>query len=119
MTTSEIAHRLVDLSRAGLFEDAQKELFADDIVSIEPNDIQGFEKIVKGKQAIVEKGHKFQQMVETVHEIKVSEPLVSGNAIAFILDMDTTMKGMGRSQMKEICLYQVKDGKIVSEQFFF
>ncbi|HEX3768939.1 MAG TPA: SnoaL-like domain-containing protein [Puia sp.] len=28
------------------------------------------------------------------------------------------MKGQGRMQMDEICVYQVENGKIVSEQFF-
>jgi hypothetical protein len=27
------------------------------------------------------------------------------------------MKGQGRMQMAELCVYEVKDGKIVSEQF--
>jgi hypothetical protein len=29
------------------------------------------------------------------------------------------MKGMGRIKLDEIAVYQVKDGKIVMEQFFF
>jgi hypothetical protein len=29
------------------------------------------------------------------------------------------MKGMGRVKMDEIAVYEVKDGKIVKEQFFF
>jgi hypothetical protein len=30
-----------------------------------------------------------------------------------------TMKGSGRMKMDEIALYEVKDGKIVKEQFFY
>jgi hypothetical protein len=29
------------------------------------------------------------------------------------------MKGQGRMMLDEIALYEVKDGKIVTEQFFF
>ena len=29
------------------------------------------------------------------------------------------MKGQPRMQMDEMCLYQVRDGKIVREQFFY
>ena len=29
------------------------------------------------------------------------------------------MKGRGRMQMEEICVYKVDNGKIVLEQFFF
>jgi hypothetical protein len=43
---------------------------------------------------------------------------VAGNAIAMTLSIDVTMKGQGRMQLAEICAYEVKDGKIASEQFF-
>jgi len=29
------------------------------------------------------------------------------------------MKGAGRTNIEEICVYQVNDGKIVREQFYF
>jgi limonene-1,2-epoxide hydrolase len=35
------------------------------------------------------------------------------------MGMDVTMKGAGRINMEEIAVYEVKDGKIVKEQFFF
>jgi hypothetical protein len=44
--------------------------------------------------------------------------LVAGNAIAMTLSMDVTMKGRGRMKLEEVCVYEVKDGKIASEQFF-
>ncbi len=31
--------------------------------------------------------------------------------------MDVTMKGQDRMAMPELCVYEVKDGKIASEQF--
>jgi hypothetical protein len=34
------------------------------------------------------------------------------------MQLDMTMKGQGRTNMAELCVYQVKDGKIVAEQFF-
>jgi limonene-1,2-epoxide hydrolase len=34
------------------------------------------------------------------------------------LAMDVTMKGQGRMKIEEVCVYEVKDDKIVSEQFF-
>ena len=69
MTTHEIANRLVELCRNGDFEAAQKELFADDAVSIEPEATPDFQKETKGLQHIIEKGHKFQSMVEAVHAV--------------------------------------------------
>lgn len=118
MTTQQIAHRLAELCRQGDFDKAQQELFADDAVSIEPEASTGFEKETKGLTAIAEKGKRFSEMVETVHGITISDPVVGGNAFAISLNMDVTMKGQGRAPMAEICVYKVKDGKIISEQFF-
>ena len=114
MVTQEIATRLAELCRQGQFEAAQKELFAEDAVSIEPYGTPEFPKETKGLHAIIEKGHKFQSMVEQVHGCAASAPLVAGNAIAFTLTLDVTMKGRGRMKLEELCAYEVKDGKVVS-----
>jgi hypothetical protein len=118
MTTIEIANRLAELCRKGQYDKAQTELYADDAVSIEPYPTPAFEKETKGLAAIVEKGRKWESMVKESHSITVSEPLVAGNSFAFSLRMDLTMIEQGRIDMTELCVYQVKDGKIVSEQFF-
>jgi hypothetical protein len=118
MNTQQIAARLTELCRQGQFEAAQKELFADDAVSIEPRETPDFPKETRGLRAIIEKGHKFESMVENMHGVSASAPLVTGNAIALALTMDVTMKGRGRMKLEELCAYEVKDGKIVLEQFF-
>jgi hypothetical protein len=118
MNTQQIAKRLAELCRQGKFEAAQKELFADDAVSIESHATSDFPKETKGLGAIIQKGHKWNEMVEQVHGCTASDPLVSGNAIAMTLAMDITMKGRGRAKMEELCVYEVKEGKIASEQFF-
>jgi hypothetical protein len=118
MTTQEIASKLVDLCGKGDFDTAQKELYTDDAISIEPYETPEFPKETKGLKAIIEKGDKFARMTEELHNISVSDPLVTGNTIAFVLNMDITMKGKKRMSMSELCVYQVKDGKIVYEQFF-
>jgi hypothetical protein len=117
MTTQQIADRLFELCNRGEYETAQKELYADNAISIEPQASPGFEKETKGLKAIIEKGHKFTEMVGEMHGGSVSKPLVAGNSIAFTLNMDVTMKGGKREKMTELCVYNVKDGKIVSEQF--
>ena len=118
MTVTQIANRLAELCNQGDFEKAQRELFAEDAVSIEPNASPGFEKETKGLSAILEKGKKFKSMVEETHSYSVSNHIVAGNAIALALTMDVTMKGQERSKVAEICVYEVKDEKIISEQFF-
>jgi len=118
MTTVEIANRLVELCKKGDFEGAQKELFAEDAVSIEPHGTPDFEKETKGLEAIIEKGKKWSEMVEEYHDMKVSDPLVAENSFGVTITMGITMKGRGRMDMTELCIYHVKDGKIISEQFF-
>jgi hypothetical protein len=118
MTTQEIATKLAAFCREEKYDEAQKELYAENAISIEPEASNGFEKETRGLAAIIAKGKKFESMVEKTHSITVSEPLIAGNSIAFVLTMDMTMKGQPRMSMSELCVYQVKNGKIVSEQFF-
>lgn len=118
MKINEIAARLIALCREAKWETAQKELFADRAVSIEPCKTPEFDQEIKGLAAIIEKGHKFEAMIETLHSLSVSEPLVATNAIACTMTMDVTMKGKERMKMSELCVYEVKDGKIISERFF-
>lgn len=118
MTTQEVANRLTELCQKGDFESAQKELFAQDAVSIEPHSTPAFEKETKGLKAIEEKGEKWNSMVEKVNKIEVSEPLIASNSFACTMHMDVVMKEHGAMDMTELCVYEVKDGKIISEQFF-
>ena len=118
MTTQEIANRLVELSRKGDFGTAQSELFAADAMSIEAYSTPAFEKETKGMPAIKEKGEKWNAMVQDVHGITVSDPLVAGNSFACTMRMDITLKEQGHMDMTELCVYEVKDGKIVSERFY-
>lgn len=118
MTTQEIATRLAELCREGKWEDAYKELFADNAVSIEPEAMGPFEKETKGLDNLLKKAATFGEMVEEMHSVTISDPIVAGNSFATRLEMDATMKGRGRSTMSEICLYKVKDGKVISEEFF-
>ena len=117
MTTQQLAERLVALCREAKWEAAQRELFADDAISVEPAATPLFDKQTTGLAAIIEKGHKFDSLIEKLHSLSVSEPVVAGNSFACTMNMDVTMKGQGRMNMTELCVYEVKDGKIISEQF--
>lgn len=118
MTTQEIAEKLVAHCREARWETAQQELFAADAVSTEPYATADFARQTTGLAAIVEKGRKFGAMIEARHSLAVSAPLVAGDCFACTMSMDVTLRGQPRMQMAELCVYQVKDGKIVSEQFY-
>ena len=117
MTTTEIAERLVALCRQGNFETAQKELYAADAINIEPYATATFAKETTGLAAILEKGRQFTAMVQQVHAVAVSDPLVAGSSFACAMRLDVTLKGHGRLTLDELCIYEVKDGKIISERF--
>jgi hypothetical protein len=120
MDVEAIAHRLVALCREGKFESAQTELYAEDAASIEPAGLPpGAMGNAHGLAAIIEKGHQFQASLEAVHAASVSDPVVAGNWFSISMIMDATFKGRGRMKLEEICLYHVRSGKIVQEQFFY
>lgn len=117
MTTSEVANQLVGYCRKGQFENAIKELYSPDIVSVEPDGAPI--KEVTGLEGVIQKGENFNSMVEEFHGMEVSDPVVADQFFSCSMKMDVTFKGAPRSTMEEICLYQVDNGKIIREEFFF
>ena len=120
MTTREIADRFYQLSQEFNFKQIQEELYSDDAESIEPPHAaaQGLQN-VKGMEGIKKKAEEFDASVEEIHGGYTGKPIVAGNFFAVPMGMDATFKGVGRMKMDEIAVYEVKDGKIVKEQFFF
>jgi len=116
-STAEVANRLVELCRQGKIIDAQKELFADDVHCIEP--ANGHSPTITGKQAAIAKSEQFATMIEEFHGEEISEPVIAGNWFSISWFMDVTMKGQGRQKMGEIVVYNVENGHIISEQYFF
>ena len=118
MTTKEVANRLVQLCREGKNPDAIKELYADNVVSLEPKGAPNGER-TEGKDKVLAKTMGWLATVEQFHGSTISEPIVTANFFSCVMETDTTMKGMGRRQLKEIAVFEVLDGKIVTEQFFY
>jgi hypothetical protein len=116
-TTKEIADRLVDLCRKGQFEATQKELFSTDAVNIEPYATPGFPVETKGLAAILEKGRTFTAMIEQVHTLEVSDPLVATNSFACTMRLDLSIKGHGRKNMFELCVTTSKTAKSCASSF--
>jgi limonene-1,2-epoxide hydrolase len=120
MSTATVADRLVSLCREGKYEEAQRELYAKDAISLEPQEMaNGPMGNVKGLKAILEKGQFWRESLEVVHASEVSDPVVADGWFSVAMHVDATMKGRGRADMREICVYHVKDDKIVQEQFFY
>ena len=120
LTTQEVANRFNEHAQLGQWDKIQAELFSENSVSIEPPHgvAMGMSNAV-GLDAIKKKGEAFGQMVEEMHGGYSTPPVVGGNFFSVAMGMDVTMKGAGRVKMDEVAVYEVKDGKIVLEQFFF
>jgi hypothetical protein len=117
MTPDQVARRLVELCRKGMFNEAQDELYSDDAASIEPEG-SPFPP-AKGRAALREKGKRFEESVEAIHGVTVSDPVVAGNYFSCGMTLDMTQKGAARAKFAEICVFKVRDGKIVKEEFFY
>ena len=116
MNVEDIANDLVALCRAGKFEEAIGKYYSPDVRSIEAH---GEPKEVQGLDALAKKGEQFNQMVE-VHSCEVSDPIIAGDFFSCTMTLDSTHRESGqRMPMSEVCVYEVKDGKIVLEQFFY
>lgn len=117
MSTQEVANRFYELAKQGQFEEILSELFSTEARSIEP--VGSPFQSVNGLDAIIEKGKNWNAMVEEMHGGYTNEPIVAGNFFTCTMGMDVTMKGQPRMKMEEVVVYEVKDGKIILEQFFF
>jgi ketosteroid isomerase-like protein len=121
MTTQDVANRYMELEKQGKWVEIQDELYGADIVCIEPEHAAsiGMQTVSKGIDAIKAKAKAWNDSIEEMHGGYCSDPVVGGNFFSVAMGIDCTMKGTGRMKMDEIAVFEVRDGKIVKEQFFF
>ena len=73
MTTTAIAHRLVELCRAGKNADAYAELFTENALSLDPEGMPCGR--VEGRKALIAKTAQFEKR----YGIEVSDPIVTSS----------------------------------------
>jgi hypothetical protein len=61
----------------------------------------------------------FFSQVEQMYGGKMSEPIVSNFFFSQMTEMDVKMKGKERKIKGQIGVFEVRNGKIVKEQFFY
>jgi hypothetical protein len=118
MTTAEVAARFDELAQQEKWFVIQDELFSDDVKSIDPphSPYMGY---AEGKAAVRKKGEDFVRKVTDLHSAHTTAPIVAPNHFVVGRKIDITVEGFGRIQMDELMLYEVKNGQIVLEQFFY
>lgn len=117
MTTKEVAAKFYGYMQQGDFHNIYTELFSEDATS-EESPGSDWQKAV-GMAAIHEKGKKWNEQIEAMYGGTTAEPVVAGNYFTSFMTMDFKPKGGERTTMEEIGFYEVKDGKIISEKFYY
>ncbi len=119
LTTQEVAARFHELAQQEKWREIQEEFFAENVRSIDPPGSPYF-GYAEGRTAVRKKGEDFVKQIEAVHSAYTSGPIVTGNHFAVTREIDITLPSpQGRVQINQIMLYEVKDGRIILEQFFY
>ena len=119
MTTTEVAVQLLALCREGKHIEAVDTLYADDVVSVEPEDLGPLARELRGKAAVMSK-NVWWYGVNDVHSFTAVGPYVNRDSFALQLTFDFTNKESGaRMLFNEVALFTVVDGKITREEYFY
>lgn len=116
----EVGTQLAEFCRTGQEAKALETLYAPEVVSVEALAMGEGGREAKGLDALKGK-HDWWFGAHEVHALEVEGPFFYGeDQFALTFAMDTTVKETGeRSQMKEVGVYTISDGKIVKEEFFY
>ncbi|MFT3912070.1 MAG: SRPBCC domain-containing protein [Ferruginibacter sp.] len=117
-TIHEVAARFHELAQQEKWFEIQDELFSDDVKSIEPANSPYF-KNEEGKVTVRKKGEDWVKRIEAAHKRHTTPPIVGSNHFVVGRDVEITVQGHGRIKINELMMYEVKNGKIVLEQFFY
>lgn len=119
MTNKEIANRLHQLVKAGDYFTAYDELFDTNAVAIEPQLAEMGLAQVQGIDKVKEKVGTLGEGIEELISRQMSAPITTDTHIAFTNVVKAKMKNGQNFHLNEICLYEVKEGKIISESFIY
>ena len=105
MSTEEVATRLVELCKGTEWKKAVDELYAKDIISVEPRTVDNVPAEVKGIDRVRGKNDWWEKNME-VHDSKVSGPFVAGDTFVVRFDIDATDRNSKkRMHMSEVGIY--------------
>jgi hypothetical protein len=112
----EVARAVAALAREGKLHEVEARWLAPGIVSVEG---VGASLAWSGKKNVLGKYRAWEADHE-IHSMDVEGPWVGATGFALKYRIDVSQKSTGqRSQMEEIAVYTVQNGKIVREEFHF
>ena len=119
MSVKEVAEKLVGLCREGNIQACYDQLYSREILSIEPENFNGIQK-AKGMAAVMLKLKEVAASVQEVHSTEIGDPIIAGNHFAITWKTVMTNKNSDRkTTVDEIAVFEVENGKIIEEQFFY
>ena len=118
MTTQEIANMLVELCRAGKYEEVHNTLYDSNVVSVEMDESMG-QREVHGIDTVMEKGKSWAQMFAGPVTTWCDDAIVSGNSFACRMGFSGSGHDGNVIAGEEIAVYVTKDGKIIEERFYW
>lgn len=121
MTTQEVANRYCELANQNKWPEILEELCGEELINKEPEHViaRGIPTITTGLENVKAKGIANRAMIEAVHSQHCSEPLVAGDFFTVVLSRDVTYKGRPRMHREELGVFQLREGKIIAEEFFY
>jgi hypothetical protein len=112
----EVAQSVVALAGEGKLDEVEQRWLAPGIVSVEG---LGASLAWSGKKNVLAKYRTWEADHE-IHAMDVEGPWVGATGFVLKYRIDVSQKSTGqRSQMEEIAVYTVQNGKIVREEFHF
>ncbi|MGD1848716.1 MAG: SnoaL-like domain-containing protein [Salibacteraceae bacterium] len=118
MTTQQIAENVSELLRQGNFEAVYDNYFeAQQVQHIEPQ--SPFFPNLTGVDSIKAKDAQMQANIASVESLEVGTPIIAKSHFALPYKVKIQMKDGQVMALDEIIVYEIKDGKIILEQFFY
>ncbi len=115
-TPAEMAADLVRMFNEGQWSEIEEKFWSPKITSVEG---VGVARSWKGRKAVNSKNEGWMQ-THTIHSAKAEGPFVGASGFAVRYTMDVEDKGNGqRTKMEEVGVYEIKDGRIVREEFMY
>ncbi len=116
----EVGTKLAQLCREGKGMEAIDTFYAANVISVESVGNDQMPREMTGKEAVLGKAKWWVENHE-IHSAEVTGPFPHGDEkFALRFNYDVTNKPSGqRIKMDEIAVYEVADGKVVREEFFY
>jgi hypothetical protein len=112
----ELGRQFVALFNQGLAEKIEREMYSDDIVSVEGH---GVGMAWHGKKMVEAKAKEWMAD-NIIHGMRAEGPYAGSSGFAIKLEMDVETRSKNtRSVHKEVGVYTVQNGKIVREEFMY